>query len=56
MGAFAGILEAFVMFAAEQERANITRRTSAGRAVKAVKGGYAGGDKLRMGIRLRIKS
>ena len=43
MGAFAGILEAFVMFAAEQERANITRRTSAGRTVKAAKGGYSGG-------------
>lgn len=35
MGAFAGILEAFVMFAAEQERANITRRTQAGRVLKA---------------------
>lgn len=44
MGAFAGILEAFVLFVAEQERINITRRTSAGRAVKAIKGGYAGGQ------------
>jgi len=44
MGAFAGILEAFVMFAAEQERANITRRTGAGRAIKAAKGGYSGGQ------------
>ena len=43
MGAFAGILEAFVMFAAEQERAHITKRTSAGRTVKAIKGGYSGG-------------
>jgi len=43
MGVFAGILEAFTMFVAEQERINITRRTSAGRAVKAVRGGYAGG-------------
>ena len=43
MGAFAGILEAFVMFAAEQERANITRRTQAGRVLKASRGGYSGG-------------
>ena len=44
MGAFKDILQAFVMFVAEQERLNITRRTSAGRTVKAVKGGYAGGQ------------
>lgn len=43
MGAFKGILEAFVMFAAEQERMNIAKRTSGGRLVKAAKGGYAGG-------------
>ena len=43
MGAFSNILEAFVMFAAEQERNNITKRTSGGRAVKASKGGYSGG-------------
>lgn len=43
MGAFSNILEAFVMFAAEQERNNITKRTSGGRAVKAAKGGYSGG-------------
>lgn len=43
MGAFKGILEAFVMFVAEQERNNITKRTMGGRAVKASKGGYAGG-------------
>lgn len=44
MGAFAGILEAFVIFAAEQERQNITKRTSAGRNIKATKGGYSGGQ------------
>lgn len=43
MGAFSGILEAFVMFAAEQERINITKRTSGGRKIKAARGGYAGG-------------
>lgn len=43
LGAFSAILEAFAMFVAEQERNNITRRTSGGRAVKAAKGGYAGG-------------
>lgn len=43
MGAFKGILEAFVMFAAEQERLNITKRTSGGRRVKAAQGGYSGG-------------
>lgn len=43
MGAFKGILEAFVMFAAEQERTNIAKRTSGGRSIKAAKGGYSGG-------------
>lgn len=43
MGAFSGILEAFVLFAAEQERINITKRTSGGRRIKAAKGGYSGG-------------
>lgn len=43
MGAFSGILQAFVMFAAEQERTNITKRTSAGRTIKASIGGYSGG-------------
>ena len=38
MGAFAGILEAFVMFAAEQERANITRRLG-GTSFESVKAG-----------------
>lgn len=43
MGAFSGILQAFVMFAAEQERTNIMKRTSGGRIVKASHGGYSGG-------------
>lgn len=43
MGAFKGILEAFVMFAAEQERTNIMKRTSGGRKIKAAQGGYSGG-------------
>lgn len=43
MGAFSGILEAFVMFAAEQERINITKRTGGGRKIKAASGGYSGG-------------
>lgn len=32
------------MFVAEQERINITKRTSVGRIVKATQGGYAGGQ------------
>ena len=43
LGAFAGILEAFSLFVAEQERINITKRTSFGRSVKSAKGGFAGG-------------
>ena len=43
MGAFAPMLETFVMFVAEQERTNITKRTSGGRKVKAAQGGYSGG-------------
>lgn len=43
MGSFASVLQAFVIFAAEQERMNITKRTGAGRGVKARQGGYAGG-------------
>ena len=31
------------MFVAEQERMNITKRTSGGRKVKAAQGGYSGG-------------
>lgn len=43
LGAFAPMLETFVMFVAEQERMNITKRTSGGRKVKAAQGGYSGG-------------
>lgn len=43
MGVFAGFLEAFTLCVAQMERENITKRTSAGRAVKASKGGYSGG-------------
>lgn len=42
-GAFSSILEAFTMCVAEMERANITKRTSMGRAVKSERGGYSGG-------------
>lgn len=42
-GAFASMLEAFTICVAEMERANITKRTSSGRKIKASKGGYAGG-------------
>lgn len=40
---YKNIIKSFVLFSAEQERANITRRTRSGRIVKASKGGYAGG-------------
>lgn len=43
MGAFASMLEAFTICAAQMERENITKRTSAGRKVKASTGGYSGG-------------
>ena len=43
MGVFAPILEAFVVVLAEQERNNITIRTSGGRNMKAKQGGYSGG-------------
>ena len=43
MGAFATMLEAFTICAAQMERENINKRTSAGRKVKASKGGYSGG-------------
>lgn len=43
MGQFAHLFEAFMAVCAEIERDNITARMSAGRAVKAAKGGYAGG-------------
>lgn len=42
-GSMAHFLEAFTMCVAEMERENITKRTSAGRAVKVNGGGYAGG-------------
>lgn len=37
------VYKALMLFVAEQERQNITKRTSGGRAVKASRGGYAGG-------------
>lgn len=37
------VYRSLMLFVAEQERSNITRRTSGGRVVKASKGGYAGG-------------
>lgn len=42
-GVMAHFLEAFTMCVAEMERDNITKRTSAGRAVKTEQGGYGGG-------------
>ena len=42
-GVFANMLEAFTLCVAEMERDNINKRTSAGRKVKAGKGGYSGG-------------
>ena len=39
-----GIYRSLLIFVAEQERKNIMARTSAGRAVKAGKGGYSGGN------------
>ena len=41
--AYSSIIRSFVLFSAEQERANITLRTSNGRKIKAFKGGYSGG-------------
>lgn len=43
MGVFASMLEAFTLCAAQMERENITKRTSAGRYAKAKEGGFAGG-------------
>ena len=37
------VYRSLMMFVAEQERKNITRRTSGGRKVKAASGGYSGG-------------
>jgi len=38
-----GVYKALMMFVAEQERKNITKRTSGGRIIKATNGGYSGG-------------
>lgn len=40
---YKGIIKSFILFSAEQERNNITLRTSGGRTIKAKSGGYAGG-------------
>lgn len=40
---FANIYRSIILFCAEQERKNIALRTSHGRRIKAVAGGYAGG-------------
>lgn len=42
-GVFANMLKAFTLTCAEMERENINKRTSAGRTVKAARGGYSGG-------------
>ena len=42
-GAFSSVLESFTLCAAEMERDSINKRTSAGRKVKAARGGYSGG-------------
>lgn len=44
MGMMSKFLEAFTLCVAEMERENIKKRTSAGRKVKADRGGYAGGS------------
>lgn len=41
---FANVYRAMMMFVAEQERKNITLRTSNGRRIKSGKGGYSGGS------------
>ena len=38
------VYKALMLFVAEQERKNITKRTSGGRIIKASKGGYSGGQ------------
>lgn len=43
-GAYAPILEAFTAVMAKIERDNINKRMSGGRKVKALKGGYSGGQ------------
>ena len=42
-GVFADMLKAFTLTCAKIERDNITKRTSAGRNIKAKRGGYSGG-------------
>ena len=42
-GIFANMFKAFTLTCAEMERDNINKRTSAGRKIKADKGGYSGG-------------
>lgn len=42
-GAFAAILESFVVVMAQMERENINKRTTGGRRVKSSIGGYSGG-------------
>ena len=37
------VYKALILFVAEQERKNITKRTSGGRRIKASRGGYSGG-------------
>ena len=43
MGVFSSVMESLAMFIAEQERINIAKRTSGGRKLKAMAGGYSGG-------------
>lgn len=43
MGVFSNVMESLAMFIAEQERINIAKRTSGGRKIKALAGGYSGG-------------
>lgn len=54
LGAFAPMLEAFTICVAQMERDNINKRTSAGRKVKASKGGYSGG-RAPMGYMVKDK-
>lgn len=42
-GVFSDMLESFTLCVAKMERENINKRTSAGRIIKASKGGYSGG-------------
>lgn len=37
------VYRSLMLFVAEQERKNITKRTSSGRSIKATRGGYSGG-------------